>query len=262
MTSVLDLAGDLDLALRMADIADGLTLAGFRSQDLAVTTKPDLTPVTEVDQGVERMLRAILERERPSDAIVGEEFGGDLESMTGRRWIIDPIDGTKNFVRGVPVWATLIALADGDDIILGVVSAPALARRWWASAGAGAFTQGPEDSRPRPLLVSAVTDLSDASVSISDPIGWPAGAVDRLHAATWRMRAYGDFWSHLLVAEGAVDIAGEPNLNIWDVAALVPIVVEAGGRITSYAGGPPHSSALTTNGHLHSDVLALLARTD
>lgn len=250
--------GDLELALRLADAADRLTIAGFRAADLVVHTKPDLTPVTEVDRAVERDLREMLSRERPDDGILGEEFGGADRSAGGRRWIIDPIDGTKNFVRGVPVWATLIALAEDDDIIVGVVSAPGLARRWWAARGEGAHSAGPEDTEPRRLAVSAVRDLADASLSISDPTGWPSGSVDRLHEATWRMRAYGDFWSHLLVAEGAVDIAGEPELNLWDIAALVPIVTEAGGRITSYAGGAPLDSALTTNGLLHDAVLAIV----
>lgn len=256
-----DLIADRDLALRLADAADAITLAGFRSDAMVVHTKPDLTPVTEVDRAVEQRLRHMLEIERPGDAILGEEYGASIDNAP-RRWIIDPIDGTKNFVRGVPVWATLIALSyssgDSDDIVLGVVSAPALGRRWWATRGYGAFSQGPEDAQPRRLEVSGVTDMADASVSYSDPIGWPADALDRLHTATWRMRAYGDFWSHLLVAEGAVDIAGEPELNLWDIAALVAIVTEAGGRITSYSGGPPRDSALTTNGHLHEAALRLL----
>lgn len=254
-----DWDADLRLALHLADTADRLTLAGFRSRDLLVHTKPDLTPVTEVDEAVERDLGTILAGERPGDGILGEEFGGDSHAGR-RRWIIDPIDGTKNFVRGVPVWATLIALAQGDDIVVGVVSAPALARRWWAARGQGAHSLGPEDDHPRPLSVSAVRDLADASVSVSDPVGWPPGALDRLHDATWRMRGYGDFWSHLLVAEGAVDIAGEPDLKLWDIAALVPIITEAGGRITSYAGGAPLGSALTTNGHLHEDALSIVGR--
>ncbi len=268
-----DLTTDLDLALRLADAADALTLAGFRSADLVVHTKPDLTPVTEIDRSVERELRGILSVERPGDAVLGEEYG-PTTTDAARRWIIDPIDGTKNFVRGVPVWATLIALAhrigadenenenENEDIVLGVVSAPALGRRWWAASGLGAFSRGIEDSQPRRLSVSAVQDLADASMSYSDPIGWPPGALDRLHAATWRMRAYGDFWSHLLVAEGAVDIAGEPELNLWDIAALVPIIGEAGGRITSYTGGLPRDSAVTTNGHLHEATLQMLGTAD
>jgi histidinol-phosphatase len=253
----MDSRGDLELAQHLADAADVLTLGAFRAADLVVHTKPDLTPVTDVDRGVEQHLRSLLAEARPHDAVLGEEFGE--QSAGPRRWIIDPIDGTKNYVRGVPVWATLIALAEGDDIVLGVVSAPALGRRWWAVSGQGAFTRGPEDAQARRLRVSAVAHLADASVSISDPIGWPHGALDRLHEATWRLRGYGDFWSHLLVAEGAVDIAGEPDLNLWDIAALVPIVTEAGGRITSYTGATPVDSALTTNGFLHEAVLALLA---
>jgi histidinol-phosphatase len=250
-------ADDLALAITLADAADALTMAGYRSSDLVVHTKPDLTPVTEVDQAVERALRDMLAVQRPRDAVIGEEYGDD--STAGRRWVIDPIDGTKNYVRGVPVWATLIALIeDTGEITVGVVSAPALQRRWWAATGHGAFTQGPEDTEPRRIAVSEVRDLADASVSVSDPIGWPDGSLDRLHQATWRLRAYGDFWSHLLVAEGAVDIAAEPELNLWDVAALVPIVVEAGGRITSFHGQPTLDSAITTNGHLHDAVIDLL----
>lgn len=260
--SAADLAADLSLALHVADAADAITMPHFRSTELVVHTKPDLTPVTEVDTAVERAVRQILAEQRPEDSILGEEFGGaDVNAITevSRRWIIDPIDGTKNYVRGVPVWATLIALAQGSDVVVGVVSAPALGRRWWAALGAGAFSRGIEDAEPRRLSVSGVSDLADASVSFSDPTGWPTGALDRLHGSTWRMRAYGDFWSHLLVAEGAVDVAGEPELNLWDIAALVPIVTEAGGHITSYSGAAPTDSAVTTNGHLHEAVLAILA---
>jgi histidinol-phosphatase len=253
---------DVDRALHMADAADSITMAAFRSTTLRVETKPDLTPVSEADRAVEQQLRALLATECPSDAILGEEYGaGDSDgpgNATGRRWIIDPIDGTKNFVRGVPVWATLIALADESGIAVGVVSAPALARRWWAHRDGGAWSQGPEDSTPRRLSVSAITDLADASVSVSDAVGWPSGALDALAARTWRMRAYGDFWSHLMVAEGSVDIAVEPELNLWDFAALVPIIVEAGGCITNIDGSPPSMSAVSTNGHLHDAVIALL----
>jgi histidinol-phosphatase len=248
---------DVELALQMADAADSITMTSFRSTSLHVETKPDLTPVTEADQQVEQRLRAILTEERPADALLGEEYGAGGHSA-GRRWIIDPIDGTKNFMRGVPVWATLIALADEAGFAVGVVSAPALARRWWAHRDGGAWSLGPEDNEPRRLSVSSVTGLEDASVSYSDSIGWPAGALEALAARTWRMRAYGDFWSHLLVAEGAVDIAVEPELNLWDFAALVPIIVEAGGQITDLDGTGPSSSAVSTNGLLHAAVVDLL----
>jgi len=262
------LSDDLQLALRLADVADALTMSRFRASDLHVTAKPDLTPVTEADLATESALRSILAHERPHDLIVGEEEGGAL-TVPGRRWIIDPIDGTKNYVRGVPVWATLIALVEGpgaatDPAIVGVVSAPALARRWWAARGQGAWCTSPGDETSRRLHVSGVTSLSDASFSYSDQHGWQtaggADALAHLRSRIWRSRAYGDFWSHMLVAEGAVDISAEPELNPWDVAALIPIVEEAGGRMTAFDGSPAlggPGSAIASNGLLHADVLAL-----
>lgn len=254
---------DLSLALQLADAADAISTARFQASDLVVDTKPDLTPVTDADRAVEESIRELLARHRSGDAIHGEEFG----TLDGhRQWIIDPIDGTKNFVRGVPVWATLIALREGDDITTGVVSAPALGRRWWAAVGRGASCTAPTVSGARhPLRVSRVTELADASLSYSDAIGWQSEGLVRLTSATWRQRAFGDFWSHLMVAEGVVDIAGEPSLKVHDVAALVPIIQEAGGRITTFEGTPiPWSdptaefSTLTTNGLLHSSVINLL----
>jgi histidinol-phosphatase len=255
---------DLALALQLADAADAITMDRFRSTDLIVETKPDMTPVSDADRAVELAIREALEERRPQDAVHGEEFGS---SEGERQWIIDPIDGTKNFVRGVPVWATLIALRDGDAISVGVVSAPALGRRWWAGATTGAFASAPgSSSEPSPLRVSKVTALQDASFSFSDPVGWPTDALDRLLTSTWRQRAYGDFWSHLMVAEGAVDIAAEPLLKIHDVAALVPIIEAAGGMITTFSGAPlpwhdPHAEfpALTTNAVLHDSVVHLIS---
>jgi histidinol-phosphatase len=227
---------DLELALSLADIADRLSLQHFRATDLVIETKPDLTPVTEADRGVERALRDQLAQHRPDDSILGEEYGVQGESR--RRWILDPIDGTKNYVRGVPVWACLIALVEDGDITVGVVSAPALSRRWWAAKGGGAFVSDPTSPEPRRLHVSGVATLADASFSYSDDVGWTergAGrALDRLLHGTWRHRAYGDFWSHMMVAEGLVDVAGEPELESYDMAALVPIVEEAGGRMTAF----------------------------
>ena len=249
---------DLALALNLADIADGVTLPAFRREGLVVETKPDLTPVTEADRGAEEALRRALADARPGDAVVGEEMGGELG--TGRQWILDPIDGTKNFVRGVPVWASLIALVVDGAAEVGVVSAPALGRRWWAARGQGAWTRGPEDCSDRRLRASAVSTLADASFSFSDGVGWPEGALDSLSGSVWRSRAYGDFWSHMLVAEGSVDIAMEPELSVWDVAALVPVIEEAGGRITAIDGGPvlQGPGALTTNGFLHDAALAII----
>jgi histidinol-phosphatase len=262
-------AGDLALALALADEADELTVRRFRAADLVVETKPDLTPVSDADRAVEELLRDRLRVARADDRVVGEEQGGDRPDghWTGRRWVLDPIDGTKSFVRGVPVWATLVALVDGTEAVVGVVSAPALGRRWWAARGAGAWTAWVGDRSedgPRPLRVSAVRSVGDASLSYSDRQEWPdAGAgFDRLVAACWRTRGYGDFWSHVLVAEGAVDIAAEPELSVWDVAALVPVVVEAGGQVTGCDGGPVllgASGAVSTNGLVHDDVLALLS---
>ena len=254
---------DLQLALTMADLADQLSMARFRAGDLVVDTKPDLTPVTEADRAVERALRDVLTAERPFDGILGEEYGTEGADAT-RRWVLDPIDGTKNYVRGGPVWATLIGLMDGTEVIAGVVSAPAMGRRWWAERGAGAFTTDPGSTAPRALHVSAVRALADASFSYSDARGWAERGADRglqtLLDTTWRQRAYGDFWSHMLVAEGAIDVAAEPDLQSYDMAALIPIVLEAGGRFTSYSGGDAlvGGSALSSNGVLHDDVLSLL----
>lgn len=256
------LAADLALALSLADVADQITTARFQASDLVVMSKPDLTPVTEADQAVERELRVRLAADRPEDHLLGEEFGGALAEL-GRQWIIDPIDATKNYVRGVPVWATLIALAIDGEVVLGVASAPALGRRWWASRGRGAYrTTLGAPSEPVALHVSQVSELADASFSYSDPVGWPGDALSQLMAAVWRTRAYGDFWSHLMVAEGAVDIAAEPELSIWDFAALIPIVTEAGGRIAGFDGthGLAARSALTTNGQLEPQVRRIVAR--
>jgi len=252
---------DLRLAHVIADQVDGLTMSRFKAQDLVVATKPDTTPVTDADTQAEEIVRSQLGRTRPRDAVIGEEM--PTTGSGARQWVIDPIDGTKNFVRGVPVWATLIALVDAGQPVLGVVSAPALGRRWWAAVGSGAWT-GKSLAAASRLHVSSVTRLEDASLSYSSLSGWEeqgrlAGFVD-LTRAVWRTRGYGDFWSYMLVAEGAVDIAAEPELALHDMAALVPIVTEAGGVFTSVRGvpGPFGGSALATNGHLHSQVRALL----
>ncbi|MEH1168545.1 histidinol-phosphatase [Micromonospora sp. CPCC 205539] len=264
-------AADLDLAHLLADRADAIATARFRALDLRVESKPDLTPVSDADTAVEREIRALLAEHRPADGVLGEEYGAQRASdPDGRRWIIDPIDGTKNFVRGVPIWATLIALYDGDRPAVGVVSAPALGRRWWASLGAGAYA-GPGPAAGERIGVSAVRHLADASFCYSSLTGWErAGRLDAmldLMRGTWRTRAYGDFYGHMLVAEGALDVMVEPELSLWDVAALVPIITEAGGTVTDLAGravppGDPgtDSSVVTTNGALHADILARLDR--
>ncbi len=244
----------------MADAADEISLTRYRAHDLVVESKPDLSPVTDADRAVETAMRALLAEHRPEDAIHGEEFG---RTDGDRQWIIDPIDGTKNFLRGVPVWATLIALAVDGDISVGVVSAPAMGRRWWAEVGRGAFTCGPESPAVRRIHVSGVDRLEDASFAYSDAVGWNSSSAGftTLIEGTWRQRAYGDFWSHMLVAEGAVDIAAEPTLQIYDLAALLPIVTEAGGRATTFAGTSAlgNGSLLTTNGHLHERACSLLS---
>jgi histidinol-phosphatase len=259
-------ADDLALALELADVADAITLERFRAADLAVETKPDLTPVTEADTAVERTLRERLAATRPADAIVGEEFGASDTPENGRRWIVDPIDGTKNYVRGIPVWATLLALQEGDRGSVSVVSAPALGRRWWAARGAGAFGSDGLSDEPRRLRVSAVRALEDAQLCISGFDGWDApGAQDRLLSLArncWRTRGFGDFWIYMLVAEGVADIGCEPVVSLWDLAAPQLIVEEAGGTFTDLAGVPTAEGgdALATNGLLHADALAFVRR--
>ncbi len=256
-----DYTDDLRLAHVLADDADSLTTARFKALDLHVMSKPDLTPVTDADQTVEEGIRRTLGRVRSRDAITGEEQGTSGNSQ--RRWIVDPIDGTKNFVRGVPVWATLISLAVDDEVVLGVVSAPMLQRRWWASKGNGAWT-GRSLLKATQMQVSDVRRLEDASLSYSSLDGWDErGRLDEflsLLRRCWRNRAYGDFWSYMLLAEGAVDIAAEPELEVYDMAALDVIVREAGGSFTSLAGndGPWGGNALATNGHLHEAALSFL----
>ncbi len=253
---------DLRFAHVLADAADDITVRRFRALDLRVDTKPDLTPVTDADQAAEDSLRNVLRRARPRDAVLGEEFG--RVGKGPRCWVIDPIDGTKNFVRGVPVWATLIGLMDGDEVVVGVVSAPALGRRWWAARDGGAWT-GRSLTKAARCRVSDVTKLEDASFSFSSLSGWEEqGRLDGflgLTRSVWRTRAYGDFWSHMLVAEGAVDISAEPVVSLWDLAALQVIVEEAGGVFTDLAGNasPDGGSAVCTNGALHDEVLQRLA---
>ncbi|MRG58846.1 histidinol-phosphatase [Agromyces sp. CFH 90414] len=257
------LAADLALALDLADRADAISLGRFRAVDLEVSTKPDRTPVTEADLAVERAIREGLAAARPDDGVLGEEFG--TEGSGRRQWIIDPIDGTANFLRGVPVWGTLISLAIDGEPVLGVASSPAMGRRWWASRAGGAWTTDAPGAEPRGIRVSAVADLADASLSFQSLAQWrDAGYLDRLLALServWRDRAYGDVWSYMLLAEGLIDVAGEFDVKVYDLAALIPIVEEAGGRFTSVDGqrGPGHGSALATNGRLHDTVLEALA---
>ena len=227
--------------------------------DLAVTTKPDLTPVSDADRAAEQAIRERLAEARPGDAVIGEEFGLTPGAGIGRRWVLDPIDGTKNYVRGIPVWGALIALERDGEPAIGVVSAPALGRRWWAARGQGAFANG------EPIHVSAVAGLGDAQLSYDSMVGFEHHGLGEvaldLARRCWRSRGLGDFWSHVLVAEGAVDVAVEPEVAVWDVAPLLVIVEEAGGRFTDLAGARrvDGGSAVSTNGLLHDEVVSLFA---
>jgi histidinol-phosphatase len=273
--SSIDLQDELALAHALADLADAISLDRYQAQDLVITTKPDNTPVTDADRAVETAIREALATHRNTDGLVGEEFGSD-KGTSGRYWVIDPIDGTKNFMRGVPTWATLIALVNVDssgveEVVVGIASAPALARRWSAAKGHGAFVRfnsGSVDdlsedldasSNEKKISVSKVAKLSDASISYSDFVGWGDRLVpfQKMLTNAWRTRGIGDFWSHMLVAEGAVDVAIEPSLAVWDMAALDIIVREAGGAFTNTTGqnGPFGGSGVSTNGVLHNAVI-------
>jgi histidinol-phosphatase len=236
----------LAFALELADLADSISVGRFLASDLRVETKPDLTPVTDADRTVERALRDRIEAVRPGDAVLGEEEDG-AAGATG--WVIDPIDGTRNFSRGVPVWATLIAFERDGVAECGVVSAPALGHRWWAARGQGAFRDDEQ------IRVSAVARLADAGVCASY-----ARDLTTLEPLVWHLRGFGDFWQHMLVAEGALDAAVDAKLARWDTAALVPIVQEAGGRITGLDGGPPRDGeqVVSSNGLIHDEALAVL----
>ena len=254
-------AEDLALAHLLADIADSISLDRYQSLDLVITTKPDNTPVTDADRAVETAIRQALATHRPNDGLLGEEFGSDITGAK-RYWVIDPIDGTKNFMRGVPTWATLIALVEvADDgtqeVVVGIASSPALARRWHASCCEGAYVTF--NGTTRKISVSQVSAMSDASVAYSDFVGFDSrlDAFNAILKKAWRTRGMGDFWSHMLVAEGAVDIAIEPTLAIWDMAALDIIVREAGGVFTNTAGkaGPFGGSGVSTNKAIHAALI-------
>jgi histidinol-phosphatase len=250
-------AQDLALAMQLADAADLIASSRYQSLDLLVSTKPDNTPVTDADRATETAIRDLLSAHRPNDGLLGEEFG-ETENLGTRYWVIDPIDGTQNFMRGVPSWATLIALIEDDEVVVGVVSAPALTRRWHAAQGLGAYVAF-NGSVPKKISVSKVSEIKNASITYSDFKHWNERrpVFTSLIDACWRTRGFGDFWSHMLVAEGAADIAVEPSLAIWDMAALDIIVREAGGKFSSVTGqlGPEHGSGLSTNGLLHEMVV-------
>jgi histidinol-phosphatase len=241
------MSADLTFALELVDLADGLTVPRFRADDLRVETKPDLTPVTDADRAVERAVRERIAVDRAGEGVLGEEEGDDGGEV---RWILDPIDGTRNFARGVPVWATLVALERHGTVECAVVSAPALGRRWWATRGGGAFEDG------KPLRVSRIATLADASVSCTH-----AQDLERFEPFVWHARGFGDFWHLLLVAEGSLDASVDTRLALWDYAAPALVVEEAGGRVSTLDGGPPrpNEQVVASNGLLHHEVLARLA---
>ncbi len=251
---------DLTLALELADLADALTMPRVGAADLEVDTKPDDTPVTESDRAVEQAIRGRLAEVRPDDRVVGEEYGGSDPVGAGRRWIIDPIDGTKSYMRAMPTWSTLIALVVDGVVEVGVVSMPALERRWWAVRGGGAFANG------RRIHVSAIAQLADAHVAWSaiedwDAIGRPEAILELCRRA-WRSRGVGDAWQYMLVAEGAVEVALDPQVSVWDMAPLQVIIEEAGGRFTDLGGVATvdGGDGVATNGLIHDEVLAIVGR--
>lgn len=256
-----DLSDDLALALRLADVADAVSMSRFDAADLDVRTKPDASHVTEADLATERAIREVLAAERPEDDVFGEEFGSS--GVGSRRWVIDPIDGTANYLRGIPMWATLIALTIDGVPRVGVVSQPAITRRWWAASGLGAWTNSPGGDVRR-LAVSSVDTLAEASVSFQSIGQWrdagESAALERLTASVWRDRGYGDAWPYMLLAEGRLEFVAEFGVKEYDVAALVPIIHEAGGRFSDFSGADALTtgSSLATNGLLHRTFLDLL----
>jgi histidinol-phosphatase len=253
------MSADLELALQAIDLAGTITLPAFRRPSLAVETKADSTPVTEADRATEAAIRELIARERPGDAVLGEEMGST--GSGARRWFIDPIDGTVNFVRGIPVWATLLGLEVDGSMQLGVVSAPALGRHWWAERGEGAFAAAQRERGER-IRVSSVADLSGAGISSASMADFPEpGRLVELARKVKRDRGFGDFWSHMLVAEGACEVGLDPVVSVWDIAPLQVIVEEAGGKFTDFAGARrlDGGTALSSNGLLHDDVIAALS---
>ncbi len=256
-----DLSAELAFALRLADAADAASMSRFDAPDLEVSTKADQTHVTEADLATERAIRSLLEAERPGDGVFGEEYG--ISGDARRQWIIDPIDGTANYLKGIPMWTTLIALSIDGVPRVGVASQPAIGRRWWAATGLGAWTNTPGGAHRR-ITVSAVDSIGASSVSFQSIGQWrEAGeldALERLTSAVWRDRGYGDAWPYMLLAEGRLEFVAEFGVKEYDLAALVPIVTEAGGRFTSFAGNDSLSerSSLATNRVLHDAYLDLL----
>ncbi|MFI8631763.1 inositol monophosphatase family protein [Microbacterium sp. NPDC077663] len=256
-----DLSADLAVALRLADAADRVSMERFDAPDLDVRTKADATHVTEADLATERAIRDILANDRPDDGVIGEEFG--TSGDTRRQWIIDPIDGTANYLKGIPMWATLIALVIDGVPRVGVVSQPAISRRWWGATGAGAWTTS-SDGRTRRIHTSDVGSVAEASVSFQSIAQWDeVGRCDdllRLSRAVWRDRGYGDAWPYMLLAEGRLEFVAEFGVREYDIAAHVPVILEAGGRFTDIDGDErlDARSSLATNGILHDQFLGML----
>jgi histidinol-phosphatase len=260
----IDLTHELALALDVADAADAFTLPHFHEADFDLDWKQNRTEVTEIDRRAETMIVSHLLHERPGHGAFGEEHGPQGDPESPWQWVVDPIDGTSGFVRGIPIWATLIALVHAErGAVLGVVSAPALGRRWWGGLGLGAEMEVFGDRRP--IVVSTVDDLSEAQVSITHNDGWDrlglTPALIRLQQRARRSRGIGDFWQHMLVAEGAMDVAVDAvGVAPYDIAAVKPIVEAAGGSLTDRHGVATHThdTAISTNRLLHDAVLAEL----
>jgi histidinol-phosphatase len=244
-------SGDIAFAHALADAADAITMGRFRALDLRVETKPDLTPVSEADRAAEETIRSLVAASGRGEGVLGEELGDDGAE---NRWIVDPIDGTTSYVRGVPVWATLLALEREGRVEVSLVSAPALGRRWWALRGEGAFASGER------CRVSSISRIEDCAVSTTSSRRMPEGWRTIVQRA-WSNRGLGDFWQHCLVAEGSLDVSCDAIVNVWDYAPVQLLVEEAGGRCSTFAGGAPApgDSIVSTNGPLHDEVVALLS---
>ncbi len=269
-----DLDGELRFALELADLADAQTLHRYEARSFTIDRKADRTEVTEADRGAETAISDHLVTHRPLHGLYGEEHGKTGDRTSAWQWIVDPVDGTSNFVRGIPVWATLIALTYNGEVVVGVVSAPALGRRWWAALGRGAFwgpvgptrsTSPPTASAALAMRVSAVDNLAEAQVCVTFSAGWDkiglTGELVALQQNSYRARGFGDFWQHMLVAEGAVDIAIDAiGLQPYDLAAVQIIVEEAGGAFTDRTGRRTYEadSAISSNGMLHDAVITRL----